>query len=180
MHGNLYEIAEPDLLASINNKLVSMQESGQLDAANKQMQADTKAYVMNPPKVEGVIRAIKPRSWVYDPSISVHEDIKDADGMLIHRAGTKVNPLESLRLTKSLVFIDGLDEEQLQWAIDIHKKENTKIIFIDGAVMDLMDEHKIRFYFDQKGTLSGKFGIKQVPAIIRQEGNLLRIKEVVL
>jgi len=180
VHGTLYEISEPDLLASINDKLVSMQESGEMDAVNSQMQKDTKAYVMNPPRVEGVITAIKPRSWLYNPSITVQEDIKDADGKLIHGAGKKVNPLESLRLTKSLVFIDGSNEDQVTWAIDIHKNEKTKIIFVDGAVIELMAKHKVRFYFDQKGTLTSKFGIKQVPAIIRQEGTLLRIKEVVL
>jgi len=180
VHGKLYEIDEPDLLASINDKLVSMQASGELAAANSQMQQDTKSYVMSPPRVEGIITAIKPRIWTLDPSIKVHEDIKDADGRLIQKAGTRVNPLESLRLSKFLLFIDGSDEKQIAWAIDIHKKEKTKIIFIGGEVIRLMDEHKIRFYFDQKGKLTSRLGIKQVPAKVQQEGNLLRIEEVVL
>ncbi len=180
VHGKLYDIAEPDLLKGINDRLLSMQESGELSALKYQMQEDTKSYVLSPPRVEGIIKTVKPRSWTYDPSINVHEDIKDSDGRLIQKAGTRVNPLERIRLSKSLLFIDGSDVEQLQWAIDIYKKENTKIIFIGGEVIRLMDEHKIRFYFDQKGNLTSKFGIKQVPAIVRQEGNLLRIKEVVL
>ncbi len=35
-------------------------------------------------------------------------------------------------------------------------------------------------YYDQQGTLTRRFGIRQVPALVSQEGSRLRIDEVVL
>jgi conjugal transfer pilus assembly protein TraW len=37
---------------------------------------------------------------------------------------------------------------------------------------------KIRVYFDQGGALVRKFGISQVPAIVSQEGRMLKVNEV--
>ena len=42
-----------------------------------------------------------------------------------------------------------------------------------------MKENKVRFYFDQQGVLSKKFGIKQVPASVEQKDLQLLIKELV-
>ena len=49
-----------------------------------------------------------------------------------------------------------------------------------GRVIDLMRARKTRFYFDQGGNLTSKFGIKAVPATVEQEGKMLKVKEVVL
>jgi conjugal transfer pilus assembly protein TraW len=38
----------------------------------------------------------------------------------------------------------------------------------------------VRFYFDQNGNLTRKFEIKSVPAIVEQEGKMLKISEVVI
>jgi conjugal transfer pilus assembly protein TraW len=40
-----------------------------------------------------------------------------------------------------------------------------------------MKARQRRFYFDQGGTLVTHFGIRAVPAVVEQQGRLLRITE---
>lgn len=180
--GTIYEIREPNLLDYIKQKLTAMQSSGDLARLNAEMQAKTEKGVRNPTPVAGIIHTVKERSWIYDASITVAEDLKDQDGRVFHKAGERVNPLDNVRISKVLIFIDGSDVQQVSWALNKDKEElgHTKIILTNGAIIDLMKKHQHRLYFDQKGSLTSKFGIKQVPAVIKQEGNLLRIHEVVL
>ena len=89
-----------------------------------------------------------------------------------------MNPLETMPLSYKMLFIDGDDEAQVKWGIEQSKKEKVKIILVNGAIIDLMKENKIRFCFDQQGVLSKKFGIKQVPASVEQKDLQLLIKEV--
>ena len=43
-----------------------------------------------------------------------------------------------------------------------------------------MRTRKVRLYFDQGGNLTNKFGIKAVPAVVEQEGKMLKVREVAL
>jgi conjugal transfer pilus assembly protein TraW len=43
-----------------------------------------------------------------------------------------------------------------------------------------MRTKKVRLYFDQGGGLTSKFNIKAVPAVVEQEGKMLKVREVAL
>ena len=43
-----------------------------------------------------------------------------------------------------------------------------------------MTARKRRFFFDQDGRLTAKFGIRHTPAVVSQTGSLLRVSETVL
>ena len=43
-----------------------------------------------------------------------------------------------------------------------------------------MTNRKRRFYFDQEGKLTSKFGIEHTPAVVRQAGRVMRVSEQVL
>jgi conjugal transfer pilus assembly protein TraW len=51
---------------------------------------------------------------------------------------------------------------------------------VKGAPLELNEQHDRWFYFDQAGVLTKKLGIKQVPSIVTQYGQLLKIQEVKL
>jgi conjugal transfer pilus assembly protein TraW len=97
---------------------------------------------------------------------------------LIHTAGTRVNPLDSVRLRGDLLFLDGDDPDQLAWALK--QGNGAKLILVKGAPLDLMKARQRRFYFDQGGQLIAKFGIKAVPARVRQQGRVLEVSEIAL
>jgi hypothetical protein len=54
------------------------------------------------------------------------------------------------------------------------------IVLVKGSPTDLMKATQRRFYFDQMGSLTGKFGIAHTPALLVQQGDHLDIREVAL
>ena len=55
-----------------------------------------------------------------------------------------------------------------------------RLIMVKGAPLDAMTRHQRRFYFDQAGRLTAKFGITHVPAVVEQAGRAMRITETPL
>ena len=109
---------------------------------------------------------------------TLEKDITDADGKILFKAGTKVNPLEVKPLTKTLCFIDGDDPEQVTWLETYCGKDaRNKLILVNGDYLAVTEKTGMRLYFDQRGYLVERFGIKAVPAVIRQSGKVLYVEE---
>ncbi len=174
--GTVFPVIEPDLLRVIEVKLQTLKANGQLDAMNQQLRKRTEAKVRRPDPVAGIEVATKPRSWLYDPSIVIDHDIRDHKGTLIAAAGKRINPLDFIIVKTPLVFIDGDDEAQLTWALK-RFDDKAKLILVKGAPLEAMTKHQRRFYFDQSGTLTAKFGITRVPAVVEQAGRAMRVSE---
>ncbi len=176
--GTVFPVIETDLLSVIQNKLAAMQASGAIDRANKALAARTEARVKRPPPVKGIVAATEPRSWTHDPTITVEQDLRDAKGRVIVARGTRVNPLDTVPLRQRLVFLDGDDPAQVAWAMTRTTAMNAKLILVSGSPFALMKAEQRRFYFDQSGTLTTKFGVRAVPAVIEQTGRTLRVSEI--
>ena len=175
-YGETFPIVEENLLTVIKTKLQTLGSSGELEAHQKKIQEEAAKRLQRPAEVTGIIKTKKPRVFSYNPSITVPYDLKDDKGKIFFKAGTTVNPLDMFALKYTLLFIDGDDKEQVNWAIN--HKVKFKIILIKGSPFELMKEHGTPVYFDQGGTLVKKFGITQVPARITQEGKNLKVEEV--
>lgn len=182
IHGNTYPITEKNLLEEIQEKLQEAKKDGRLEKFQDGVKKDMFSRANNPESVKGIVKAVSDREWLFDPSVSLPEDLKDQNGRVFYKAGTKVNPLDKVSLTRTLLFIDGDDKSQVVWALDQHRrrKGRAKIILVKGKIIDLMRKNKVRFYFDQGGLFVRKFSIKAVPAFIEQQGKMLKIKEVAL
>lgn len=176
--GAVFPIVEPDLLAMIEAKLRRMQAAGEIDALNRRMVERTKAKVRRPDPVRGIVTTIKPRSWLYDPTITLQQDLRDHKGRLIAARGMQVNPLKMTPFRQRLFFLDGDSQEQVAWALAQTTPVNAKLILTKGSAFDLMGRHKRRFYHDQGGALTKKFGIRQVPAVVERAGDVLRVREL--
>lgn len=182
IHGNTYQIKEKSLLEEIQEKLQEAKKDGRLDKFQNGVKKQMLDQASEPKPVAGIVKATSSRDWLYDPSVTWPDDLKDQNGKVFYRAGTKVNPLDKISLTKALLFIDGSDESQLKWALDQYNRRNSraKIILVKGKIIDLMKKKKVRLYFDQEGFLTKKFSIRAVPASVEQEGKMLRVREVAL
>ena len=178
--GAVFPVIETDLLSVIQNKLTTMQASGALDRANRELAARTEARVKRPPAVKGIVAASQSRSWIYDPTITVEQDLRDGKGRVVVARGTRVNPLDTVPLRQRLVFLDGDDPAQVAWATRRTTALNAKLILVRGSAFALMKAEQRRFYFDQSGTLTTKFGVRAVPAVIEQAGRTLRVSEIVI
>jgi conjugal transfer pilus assembly protein TraW len=183
VYGEVFPIQEKSLLEVIQTKLLVLKESGALETHQKAIAAKTKEKVMHPEPVEGVHKTTEPRSFSYDPSITVPYDLRDHQGQVFHHKGTKVNPLDTHAFTPFL-FVDGDDPDQVAWAVKEHQlainNHKPKIILVNGAPFDLSKEIELPVYFDQSGALVKKFGIGQVPARVSQQDKLLLIEELIL
>lgn len=177
--GETFSIKEESLVDVIQRKLKNMGEKGELEKHQKVIQERVKEKVMNPDPIKGIIKARSSKSFTYDPSITVPYDLKDHEGHVFHRKGTKINPLNHKSLTKPLLFIDGEDEEQVKWAtLQYEKDSRTKMILVKGSPFKMAKE--IPFYFDQNGTLVKKLGIEEVPARVSQQDLHLLIEIISL
>lgn len=174
--GTTFPVIEPDLLRVIETKLKTMQANGQIDAMNQRLRAKTEAKVRRPDPVAGIETASRVRTWLHDPSIVLDHDIKDHKGQLIAARGKRINPLDYVVVKTPLVFIDGDDEDQVAWAMK-RFDDKARLILVRGAPLELMTKRQRRFYFDQAGTLTTKFGITAVPAVVEQAGKAMRVTE---
>lgn len=177
-YGQTFEIAEESLLDMIQRKLQAIKAEGKLEGHQQALQKKVKESAMRPKPVEHIIHTQEPRTFTYDPSIIVQQDLKDHKGQVFYKKGQKVNPLSIRKLTKPLLFIDGDASSHLDW-LKAKLKDHplAKIILVRGNPFELMEKNDWTVYFDQAGKLSTKLGIKQVPAIVTQAGDTLRIAE---
>lgn len=176
--GTVFPVIEQDLLEQIHSRLTQMERSGETARLNEDLKRRTIARVSRPDPVAGIVRASEARRWHFDPTITLAADIRGAKGELIQAAGTRVNPLDSVGLRADLLFLDGDDPDQIAWALK--QNANVKLILVNGAPLELMKVRQRRFYFDQGGKLTERFGIASVPARVRQQGRLLEISEIAL
>ncbi|WP_103727274.1 type-F conjugative transfer system protein TraW [Novosphingobium sp. HII-3] len=178
--GEAWPVAEPDLLEVIRAKLESAKASGKLDELNARFAEKVKARVMRPAPVAGLSPATEDRSWEFDPTVVIENDIRDHKGNLIAAAGQRINPLDTVAMTQKLLFIDGDDPDQVSWAMAQGDDLKAKVIMVKGSPFDLMKANQRRFYFDQAGSLTAKFGIEHTPASVEQKGKVLIVTEAAL
>jgi len=178
--GETYAIAEPHLLRYIEQTLREKEKSGELANLEEQAKSRVVESIRNPKALTGIRPTQTARTFYFDPSIKVEQNITDDKGNIMVPAGTTKNPLEVVSLSKHLLFFDGSDGEQVRHAralID-HYGGKVKPILVAGSYLELMKAWQLSVYFDQQGALTRKFGIKQVPALVSQEGMRLRIDEL--
>jgi conjugal transfer pilus assembly protein TraW len=175
--GEAWPVVEADLLDVVRAKLESAKASGKLDELNARFAQKVKARVMRPAPVGGISAAIEDRSWEFDPTVVIEHDIRDHKGNLIAAAGQRINPLDKIAMSQKLLFIDGDDPAQVSWAMAQGDDLRTKVIMVKGSPFDLMKANQRRFYFDQAGSLTAKFGIEHTPASVEQKGKILIVTE---
>ena len=176
-HGTVWPVIEPDLLAQIHARLLQLEASGETARLNADLKRRTIAKVNRPAPVAGIGLASGVRRWSFDPTITVDTDIKDDKGRTVIARGTRVNPLDTVPLRSPLVFLNGDDKAQIDWALARFGKSPAKFILVSGAPLELMKGRQRRFYFDQGGKLSTHFAIRAVPAVVEQQGRHLLVTE---
>lgn len=179
-YGSTYEIKEVDAIEQIERKARDLERSGALKRMQDELKEKVKSKIHAPNPVKNVHATTAPRQFSKDLTVTLTHDIYDQNGKVLFKAGTSANPLMLLPSSKRLLFIDGSTEKQVNWALKEYNQLYDKIVLISGALHDLNQKHNFFFYFDQHGKLTRYFGIEQVPAIVKQEGNKLLITEILL
>lgn len=180
--GPTYGIAEPHLLEFIQQRLRDKERTGELQRLIDEARSRGVAAVRQPAPVEGLRSTESARSWTVDPTFTLDRNIVDAQGRLLFPAGTRKNPLEVVSLSKRLLFFDARDARQVARALELIARYDGKVkpILTGGSYLDLMKAWRVPVYYDQQGALTRRFGIRQVPALVSQEGLRLRVDEVLV
>jgi len=183
---HVFKIEEEAFTVMMKRKL----EQVDMESERKKMENIARERIENPTPVAGITSATKDRTFYFDPTYTLDKDAALPCGKILHRAGTKVNPLEHMDLNRRLFFVDGREAEQLEWLKEQLQNPlseqkapvEDRVILVGGSVFKVMEElAKIReqeVYFDQHGELTTKFAIKHSPAIAEQEGLKIRINEI--
>lgn len=159
----------------IQQKLQGLEESGELKKHQQKITEQAQKRLRRPVPVKNLVTTHTPRSWLYDPTLTVSQDIKDHKGRLIAPKGKKINPLTMFSWGTPLLLINGDDPAQISWAK--RQDKHSKWVLIQGSPLDLEEQEHRAIYFDQGGRLSRKFGLQQIPCRIRQQGKKLLIEE---
>lgn len=190
-----FPIAEMDMLDWIQQRLQLFEQNGEMDKMKTQFQEQVKKSVQRPPPVAGITTTTRPTTFTVDPSLILAEDIKDDKGRVLFAKGLKINPFDSstwpngqqmptFTLSKQLVFLDGDDPQQLQWAKTYQaevakalRPQTIKWILINGEPEQVFNVLNTRIYFDQRGDITRKLTVKHVPTIAKQVGTLWQLQE---
>lgn len=196
VYGKTYNIKEADIEEEMKRKLTIYEENGELEKFQKKYQKEVTRQIKNPNRVIGISNATENKLRIYNPSVYLEEDIQVPKGGIeqakanpeaieyevLHKAGTEINPLKYMDFTEPLIFIDGKNEAQLEYARRYQDNNlATKIILIDGNPgYKEVEGKEYYYYFDQWGAYSEKFQISKVPSIVYQKkGDLvLTIEEI--
>lgn len=186
--GHSYQITEQEFLQMIAERLKKID----MKKEQEKMQGIVRDRIENPRAASRVKPANAGRSFYFDPTYTLDKDVILPCGKVLHKAGTKVNPLEHMDLNRRMLFIDGREVGQIKWLKEQldnplpHQKEpvEDRVILVGGSVFKLKelikDEHKNKVYFDQNGELTTRFGITGSPAVVVQDGLQLKIEEIKL
>ncbi len=179
--GALFEVTEPNLLVALYKRFDQLEAEGAVEALREDMTDRTKSYVLEPRPVLGITKVTEASVRYFDPSITVDADIADHRGVVFARRGTVINPLDHVTApVPTMLMIDGADDAQVQWAMGQGDEIDSRIILISGRPIDLTKKHRRRFYFDQDGIISNRFGVMAAPTMIERDGRQFRITEVAL
>jgi conjugal transfer pilus assembly protein TraW len=174
--GVVFDIKEPDLMVQMQSNIAKL-SAEELARHQHTIKEKMVAKIEEPAPIKNISKALKTRTFTYDPTFTVDKDYRDHEGNLIAVRGTKINPLDHITYDKELIFIDARDSTQVNWLKALDKKPR-KIILIGGRPLDLEKELNEEVYYDQKGFITRKFNIESVPARAWQEGKLFKIEEV--
>lgn len=180
-YGNQWNIDEPDGVDQITGKLREMEKSGKLRELQEKYRDDFIGRLENPEPVAGITPVVEARTYFVDPSVVLDQPIVDAQGKTIALPGTRINPLDYTRWSKSVVLIDARIPEQVAFAMQrLKTHSNDKIILTGGSYLDLMRQTETRVYYDLGGAFTRRFGITRVPAVVTQVGRQLEVREIAL
>lgn len=177
--GKTYPISEPDMIEWIKAKAAALMKSGEWQKIQNKAIDNAKQQINYPKAIAGISDATVTKTWYFTPIVTLNENLTDGRGHVIAKAG-KYNALRYKPFDTQMIFINGNNQKQVDWALTRNNESGikTKIILTQGSFMDLDKKYKVWFYYDQNGKYTQKLNIKHVPAIVTQSGDQLKITEI--
>lgn len=176
--GTTYPISEKHAIKDIRERLEAKQKSGELMQMQQQVQERINRSAVNLQPVEGLQTADKASVRYFEPVFTLKETLKDHEGRIVAPAGTVIKPLEVAPIPFKIFFFDGRDAKQTALAKKLAEKygEAFMPVLTAGRWDEISVEMNQAVYFDQQGRMSRSFRLTEVPSLVFQEDNVLRIE----
>jgi conjugal transfer pilus assembly protein TraW len=179
--GTVFPVVEQDIKEFIYERINQMQQNGEFKKLKEKFIQNVKDHTLRPAPVLGLTiikNTKKPKMFYYDPTYVLAKNIEDEKGRIIAKAGTTINPFDTIKLHGVMFFLDADDKRQIKWALENGKKyDYVRHILVRGNIKDAGRVLNDRIYFDQNGLITKQLGIKHIPCIVKQEGKKLQIQE---
>lgn len=178
VYGETYPVVEINFIEALQAKIQKMVDNGDWETYKKKYIKETLDGFKRPKGFQ-LPHALTTQTRYFDPSIILEMDMRLPDGSFLARKGDYINPLKNQNMSSPLIFIDGDNEKQVQWALK-KRLENPKayIVLVNGNWYELSVKNKTKFWFDQTGEFINRMGIERTPSYVSQDNLRLRIDEV--
>lgn len=143
---------------------------------------DWKKYMMRDPKTWSAFQSVSlPKatadaSRLFDPTYHIPRAIYGPDGKVLYPKGYAVNVYSTIHIPGRYIVVDG-SKAEYEWLDKVAKPtEHDKILLAGGNVLQQrVQTHRKLFLLDDR--FIERFGLQRVPAIVQQEGTMLRVTE---
>lgn len=182
--GTVHEIGEPDLVVEMQRRLASIDWQAEKAKAVERFWKKKSDFVHLPDVKEA-------REYAIDPSVRVTEDLHDAKGAVLVRAGETINPLSWTTLSKTVIAFRGTDPRHVKKALEEANRVRATgrgVILLTSTVdVDRAWEFLTELERELKGTvyvlprvLAERFQIQRLPAAVSTRGSQLLVREIAL
>ncbi len=162
--GEVYNVAEPDMLKVIEERVASYDWETAAREAGERSYGHWIGYADLPP-------AEHPDERRVDPSLVASMDITLPDGRVVVRAGDRVNPLDYIGLEKPVVIFNPQRRCELEYARSFPKDA----FFLATSVSIQFLESFPREVFVVVPEAVERFGLRATPSVVVQEGQALKV-----
>lgn len=171
--GKTYPIEERDAIEDIKER------AGNLDYESLARSVSKRIKDFRPENLSGELPdAEKEESHLVDMTYVLKRDIYDDKGNLLYPKGYSFNPLDYVKLPTQYLFLNGNKESHLRWfkESEFYNKVNVTLLITDGSYYDLMEKFKRPVFYATRRIIQ-RMGIKHLPSLARQKGNMLEVIE---
>lgn len=176
-YGQVFPVIEEDLRLVIMKRLNAMQQSGELTRHQHIIEQRVAEHIIRP-KPLMLATTKTPTVFHIDPTVLVSHDVWTADGVLVARKGTPINPFNHIKFSKTLFFFNADDTHQVAWVQKHYRDyEYVKFILTSGDIRETSELFG-RVYFDLDGLITSQLHIRHVPSVVNQDGLFWKVREI--
>lgn len=174
VHGRLYEIREEDMLSYVRRKAGEIDMRALRESMERKLEESGARHSFVSLEVPS---ATEERVRYVDPSVNVRNPLYDHTGAMIFPAGV-INPLDHVSLSKSILV---LREEQIEMALEeTDKRAEKPILLLTDGDIRRASSLAGRMVYKATPFMLRRLQIEKVPSLVTQDGQRLRVKEMIL
>lgn len=176
--GEVYEIAEIDLLEEMKRRLAAM------DWPQKQQQAIARFWEQR--RFEVLPETQENRDRLVDLTVTAPRDVMAPNGSLLIRAGLSVNPLDNMAFGLCLMVFDATQQEQINtvWQLSCQDKK-ARVLYLATQLLRQAGWDGLKTLemalnapvYLLTSDVRQRFQLQKVPALVEQSGNRIVVRE---